>query len=161
MLTIESLYDGPLAPVDMLELSFEYRCKSRLLARTEAGVELGLFLPRGTVLRDGQKLIATDGRVVGVKAAIETLTEARCRDPRELAKAAYHLGNRHVAVELGEGWLRIAADHVLGAMLLGLGAELRPVDAAFEPEAGAYAHGHAHSGESAGAARIHEYRKSA
>ncbi len=161
MLSIETLYDGPDEPADTLELCFDYRTRSRLRARTLGGVEVGLFLPRGTILRDGQKLRASDGSVILVRAAVEALTEARCPDPLLLARAAYHLGNRHVAVQLGDGWLRIAADHVLGGMLVGLGVELRPLDAPFEPEAGAYAHGHQHAGETASPARIHEYRKSA
>ncbi|MCB1909857.1 MAG: urease accessory protein UreE [Rhodocyclaceae bacterium] len=161
MLAIERLYDGPEAPSDFLELCFDYRTRSRLRARTAGGVEVGLFLPRGTILRGGQKLQAGDGSVIGVRAAVEALTEARCADPLMLARAAYHLGNRHVAVEIGEGRLRIVADHVLGGMLAGLGIELRAVDAPFEPEAGAYALGHQHPGEGAGGARIHEYRRSA
>ena len=158
MLAIEELHVGPEAPTDHLELSFDYRTRSRLRATTVGGIEVGLFLPRGTILRGGQKLRATDGTIVGVRAAIETLTEARCADPLLLARAAYHLGNRHVAVEIGEGALRIGADHVLGGMLMGLGLELVPVDAPFEPESGAYAHGHQHPGEGASCARIHEYR---
>lgn len=161
MLTIESLYDGPAQPEDFLELSFDYRTRSRLRARTERGEDVGLFLPRGTILRGGQKLRSADGRVIGVRAAVETLTEARCADPTLLARAAYHLGNRHVAVEIGEGHLRIVADHVLGGMLMGLGIELQAVDAPFEPEAGAYAHGHQHPGDGSSGARIHEYRRSA
>lgn len=159
MLSIETLYDGPEEPVDHLELCFESRTRSRLRARTVGGLEVGLFLPRGTVLRDRQKLQAADGRVIAVRAAVEALTEVHCSNARELARAAYHLGNRHVAVQLGDSWLRFAADHVLGHMLLGLGAELAPVDAPFEPEAGAYAPGHAHPPEDSSAARIHEYRR--
>ena len=161
MLSIERLYDGPEAPSDHLELSFDYRTRSRLRARTAGGVEVGLFLPRGTILRGGQRLQASDGTVIGVRAAVEALTEARCEDPLLLARAAYHLGNRHVAVEIGEGRLRIVADHVLGGMLAGLGVALKAVDAPFEPEAGAYAHGHQHPGDGASGARIHEYRRSA
>jgi len=161
MLLIEELHDGPEAPSDHLELSFDYRTRSRLRASTLGGVEVGLFLPRGTILRGGQKLRAADGTIIGVRAAAESLTEARCEDPLQLARAAYHLGNRHVAVEIGEGRLRIVADHVLGGMLMGLGLELQAVDAPFEPEAGAYAHGHQHPGDGASGARIHEYRKSA
>lgn len=159
MLSIESLYEGPRPPSDHLELPFDYRVKSRLRALTERGVEIGLFLPRGTILRGGQKLMSRDGSVVGVRSATEALTEVRSADPRQLARAAYHLGNRHVAVQLGEGWLRIAADTVLGEMLAGMGFELRAVDAAFEPEGGAYAHGHQHPGEGSKGAKIHEYRR--
>lgn len=154
MLLIESLYDGVRAATDKLELDFGYRTKSRLRGRLASGEEVGLFLPRGTILRGGQKLHARDGRIVEVVAAPEELLEVRCADAFELARAAYHLGNRHVAVELGEGWLRIQADHVLEGMLVGLGAEVLPLRAPFEPEAGAYAHGHQHPGDGSGA-RIH------
>lgn len=154
MLLIEALYDGVRAATDTLELDFGYRTKSRLRAKLGSGQEVGLFLPRGTILRGGQKLHGSDGRIVAVVAAPEQLLEVRCADAFELARAAYHLGNRHVAVELGEGWLRIQADHVLEHMLEGLGAEVRAVTAPFEPEAGAYAHGHQHPGDGSGA-RIH------
>ena len=87
-------------------------------------------------------------------AAPEALLEVRCTDCHALTRAAYHLGNRHVAVEVGEGWLRIQADHVLEGMLRGLGAEVVALSAPFEPEAGAYAHGHQHPGDGSGA-RIH------
>ncbi len=155
MLLIEHLYTGHAAAGEALELPFEYRTKSRLRAKLKSGEEVGLFLPRGTILRGGMKLAAADGRIVEVIAAPEALLEVRCADALELARAAYHLGNRHVAVELGEGWLRIQADHVLEGMLAGLGATVTPVTAPFEPEAGAYSHGHQHPGEGSSAARIH------
>jgi len=155
MVVIETLYSGFHAATDKLELDFVHRTKSRLRARLASGAEAGLFLPRGTILRGGQKLIARDGRIVEVVAAREDLLEVRCADALELARAAYHLGNRHVPVELGEGWLRIQADHVLETMLIGLGGEVSALRAAFEPEAGAYAQGHQHAGEGGGTARIH------
>ncbi|THF63303.1 urease accessory protein UreE [Pseudothauera rhizosphaerae] len=155
MLLIEHLHTGHGVAGEQLELSFEYRTKSRLRARLKSGEEVGLFLPRGTILRGGMKLAAADGRIVEVVAAPEELLEVRCADAFELARAAYHLGNRHVAVELGESWLRIQADHVLEDMLAGLGASVAPVTAPFEPEAGAYSHGHQHEGEGAKGARIH------
>ena len=155
MLLLESHYSGSQAATEKLELDFAYRTKSRLRARLSSGEEVGLFLPRGSILRGGQKLLGKDGRIVEIVAAPEDLLEVRCADAFELARAAYHLGNRHVAVELGDGWLRIQADHVLENMLVGLGADVAPVRAAFEPEAGAYAPGHQHSGEGSGAARIH------
>lgn len=154
-LLIEALYDGPEPASERLELDFNYRTKSRLRARLASDEEVGLFLPRGTVLRGGQKLMARDGRVVEVVAAPENLIEVRCSDPFELARAAYHLGNRHVAVELGDGYLRIRADHVLEGMLIGLGASVLPVRAPFEPEAGAYAPGHQHAGDDSTGPRIH------
>ncbi len=155
MLLLESLYQGANPATEKLELDFAYRTKSRLRARLQSGEEVGLFLPRGTILRGGQKLLGKDGRIVEIIAAPEDLLEVRCEDGFELARAAYHLGNRHVAVELGDGWLRIQADHVLKGMLVGLGADVQPVSAPFEPEAGAYAPGHQHPGEGSRAARIH------
>jgi len=154
MLLIEHLYSGDDSPTDRLELPFDTRSKSRLRARLASGEEVGLFLPRGTILRGGDRLLGGGGRVVEVVAAPEALLEVRCRDPRELARAAYHLGNRHVAVEVGPEWLRLQADHVLEGMLVGLGCQVCPLTAPFEPEAGAYAPGHQHPGDGSGA-KIH------
>jgi urease accessory protein len=154
MLLIESLYSGEGVATERLELPFDTRSKSRLRARLASGEEVGLFLPRGTILRGGDRLLGQDGRVVAVVAAAEDLLEVRCRDTRELARAAFHLGNRHVAVEVGPEWLRLQADHVLEGMLVGLGCQVRALTAPFEPEAGAYAHGHQHPGDGSGA-KIH------
>ncbi len=140
-----------------LELAFEQRSKSRSRAALASGEEVALHLPRGEVLRGGDLLVASDGRVIEVHATPERVLHITCASPSALAKAAYHLGNRHVAVEIGEGWLRIAADHVLEDMLRGLGATLAAMEAAFEPEPGAYAgEGHAHD-EHAHGGKIHEY----
>ena len=99
-----------------------------------------------------------DGRVVRVVAAAEELIEVRCADSTALARAAYHLGNRHTPTQIGDGWLRIAADDVLADMLRGLGATVTRLRAPFEPEAGAYAAGHhAHSGEAKHAGVIHDF----
>ncbi|MCX9157470.1 urease accessory protein UreE [Niveibacterium sp. 24ML] len=155
MLLIETLYTGDTAPTEKLVLNFDARTKSRLRTALANGEEVGLFLPRGTILRGGDLLLAKDGRVVEVVSAPESLLEAQCASAFELARAAYHLGNRHVAVQVGAGWLRIQADHVLETMLVGLGATVRKVTAAFEPEAGAYAHGHHHSERGATEAKIH------
>jgi urease accessory protein len=155
MVVIEAIHDGPGRPDDFLELPFEHRTKSRQRTRLRTGEEVGLFLPRGTILRGGMKLAAADGRIIEVIAAPEALIEVRCAGARELARAAYHLGNRHVAVEVGEGWLRIQADHVLAGMLAALGVQTAHLVAPFEPEAGAYAHGHQHPGEGSRAARLH------
>jgi urease accessory protein len=158
MLLLEALYDGTEPASERLELDFSYRTKSRLRGKLVSGEEVGLFLPRGTILRGGQKLVARDGRIVEVVAASENLIEVRCVDALALARAAYHLGNRHVAVQVGAdaagNWLRLQADHVLEGMLLGLGATVTALRAPFEPEAGAYAHGHQHPGDGSGA-RIH------
>ena len=159
MLLIESLYNGDAAATEQLVLNFDARTKSRLRTRLASGEEVGLFLPRGGILRAGEKLQGKDGRIVEVVSAPESLLEARCNDALELARAAYHLGNRHVAVEVGRdeqgNWLRIQADHVLETMLRGLNAEVRTLSAPFEPEAGAYAPGHHHAERGATEAKIH------
>jgi len=142
-------------PYTSLELPFDLRQKSRFRATLANGEEASVVLPRGEILRGGDRLATSDGRVIAVTAKPERLLHAECDSPHALARAAYHLGNRHVPVQVGEGWLRIAADHVLERMLVGLGARVSAVEAAFEPEAGAYA-GHSH-GESPSGARIHEY----
>lgn len=171
MLLIENKYGGDKPATEWLALSFEMRCKSRLRTTLESGEEAGLFLPRGTVLRGGNRLLANDGRVVEVVSAAEKLMEARSSDPLALARAAYHLGNRHVAVELRKNCLRFGFDHVLGEMVRGLGLPVTEVVSPFEPESGAYgshgghAGGHSHTpqghsadGEGRGP-RIHEFHR--
>jgi urease accessory protein len=141
-----------------LPLPFELRQKSRLRTALESGEEIGLFLERGTILRGGDCLQSDDGRVVRVVAAPESLMEVASFDARALARAAYHLGNRHTPVQVGQGWLRFAADPVLTEMLRGMGLEVRALSAAFEPEAGAYAAGHLHhSAEARHAGIIHDF----
>jgi len=153
-------------PCGELVLPFEFRQKSRLAARLASGEEACLLLPRGTVLRGGDRLRAEDGRVVQVVAAAERLLRVTCPTARELARVAYHLGNRHVALELGDGYLCLAEDRVLAGLLEALGAMVEPREAPFEPEGGAYgrggqgAHGghHHHEDEEHGrGGRIHEY----
>ena len=141
-----------------LIMPYELRQKCRLRTQTTAGEETGLFLPRGSVLRDGDFLEAEDGRVVKVTARLEKVLQVGCPDPAQLARIAYHLGNRHVALQIGAGWLRIVNDYVLRQMVEGLGAMVVPVEAAFEPEPGAYG-GHQHQGPDAPAHRgiIHQY----
>lgn len=150
---------GPQAHADAeLTLPFELRQKSRLCTALANGEEVGLFLERGTVLRGGDYLEGNDGRVVRVVAAPEDLMEVVSGDARALARAAYHLGNRHTPVEVGEGWLRFSADHVLSEMLIGMGFAVATLSAPFEPEAGAYAAGHHHhSGEARHAGIIHDF----
>ncbi len=141
-----------------LVLPFEQRQKMRLRTTVAGGEEIGLFLERGGVLRDGEFLQADDGRVVRVVAAVEDLLEVRCADGQALARAAYHLGNRHAPAQVGAGWLRIAADEVLAGMLRGLGATVTPLRAPFDPEAGAYASGrHAHAAGPTQRGIIHDF----
>ena len=144
-----------------LRLPFEQRQKSRLHARLVSGEEVALMLPRGEILRGGDLVTASDGRIIEVVAEVEKLAHVACDGAQALGRAAYHLGNRHVPVEVGEGYLRLAADHVLEQMLAGMGARVTPIEAPFEPEGGAYAgHTHTYGGESR-AGRIHEYGKTA
>ena len=164
MLVIEQFAEPKVRATEKLELNFDTRCKSRLRTKLESGEECGLFLERGTVLRGGDKLLANDGRVVEVVAAPEQLMEAVSGDPLLITKAAYHLGNRHIAVHLLPGKLRFSSDHVLGDMVRGLGLKLAEIEAPFEPESGAYgAHGsHGHGADGEGAVgqtrpRIHDH----
>jgi urease accessory protein len=157
MLVIERFCASLDPATERLVLGFEARCKSRLRTRLESGEEVGLFLEAGTVLRGGDRLEGNDGRIVEVVAAPEPLMEVWSGSPRKLARLAYHLGNRHVVAEIGDGWLRFPADHVLRGLVVGLGADVREVTLPFEPEAGAYGHRHAH-GPQGSAAKIHEYK---
>lgn len=158
MLVIEQHAPLDATATERLVLTFDLRCKCRLRTHVESGEDTGLFLDRGTALHHGDKLLANDGRIVEVIAAPEALMEARSIDPLLLARTAYHLGNRHVAVQLDSGWLRFATDHVLRAMVVGLGLPIIEVIAPFEPESGAYGHGHTHGGETSAASIIHQYR---
>ena len=125
--------------MERLELPFELRQKSRLRARLTSGEEIGLMLARGTVMRGGDVVRAMDGREVEIVAAKEKLLHI---ESDHLARVAYHLGNRHVQVQVGHGFLRIAEDHVLEEMARKLGARVSHIEAPFEPEAGAYGHHH-------------------
>ncbi|TBU90631.1 urease accessory protein UreE [Stutzerimonas kirkiae] len=129
-----------------LELNYDARSKSRLRCFSTAGEDIGLFLERGQPpLRDGECLLAEDGRIVRVKARPEQLLHVTCTSAFELTRAAYHLGNRHVALQIGDGWLRLLDDYVLKDMLTQLGARTEAIEAPFQPEHGAYGGGHHHS----------------
>ena len=141
-----------------LKLPFDARQKSRLRTHLASGEEIGLMLPRGEILRGGDLVVASDGRVIEVVAQTESVLHITCKSDQDLIRAAYHLGNRHVPVEVAAGYLRIAADHVLAEMLEGLGATVESMQAPFEPEAGAYGGGHRHNDDEQGhAGRIHHY----
>lgn len=144
LLEIQERLDGPAQADASLALPFEVRQKSRFRAALADGTEVGVFLPRGSLLRGGDLLRAGDGRVVRVQAAPEYVSSAATRDLLLLARACYHLGNRHVPLQIGDGWVRYLHDHVLDAMVAALGLEVRQEWAPFEPEAGAYDGGHRH-----------------
>ena len=138
-LTSFAAADAP--PAATLSLGFEDRRRSRQLARLDDGREVGLDLPRGTVLRDGDRLHGEGVPVVVVRAAPETLSVARTSDAHLLARAAYHLGNRHVPLQVAPGHLAYQHDHVLDGMVRELGLTVTTERAPFEPEAGGYRHG--------------------
>jgi urease accessory protein len=130
-----------------VHLTFEARSKSRLLLTLDDGERAALVVERGRVLQGGDRVVTEDGREVEIRAAEEALLEASSNDPLLIARAAYHLGNRHVALQVMPGRLRFLHDHVLGEMLEKLGLQVTAVTAAFEPEGGAYGRHHAHGSQ--------------
>ncbi len=124
-------------------LTLDQRTRSRLRVTLDDGRPAGILLPRGTTLRDGDGLESDDGLRVRVRAARETLSRVEAADPLLLARACYHLGNRHVALQIEPGRLSYLHDHVLDDLVRGLGLPVLVVEAPFEPETGAYSgHGH-------------------
>jgi urease accessory protein len=151
MLRIERLADrhateagAETGPLLKLVLPFDLRQKSRLRATLSDGTEAALYMPRGTVLRDGDILQAEDGTLVRVESSPENVLVITAPTPFELIKAAYHLGNRHTPVEFGEGYLKIESDPVLKQMLVQLRIAVKEEFAPFQPERGAYGGGHKH-----------------
>jgi urease accessory protein len=144
---VEGAGPPPGAALATVTLTLDERRKSRLLASLDDGREAAVLLPRGSALRDGDVLRAEEGPLVRVRAAAESLSVAHTKDAHLLLRGAYHLGNRHVPLELGDGWLAYQHDHVLDDMVRGLGLVVEARLAAFEPEGGAFRHegaGHAH-----------------
>jgi urease accessory protein len=129
---------------DTLTLTLDDRIRGRFKAVTDSGREAGIFLERGHCLLHGDVLRAEDGTLVRVLAAPEDLTEATATDWLLFAKAVYHLGNRHAAMEIGSLWCRFKPDHVLEDLARHLGLTIAPITAPFQPETGAYHGGHGH-----------------
>jgi urease accessory protein len=125
-------------PNAFLSLPIDRRIKSRLKVELDDGREAGLFLPRGHILRGGEQLKSLCGMIVEIKAAPEKVSTVYCSDLHLLTRVAYHLGNRHVPLQVEFGWVRYQHDHVLDEMVEGLGAKVTTEDASFEPESGAY-----------------------
>ena len=146
-----------LAPVlvkraSTVELDWDVRQKSRFEATDSLGRQLGVFLPRGTQVRGGDVLVVEDGsmiRVIAARQAVLRITACATHGTAfDLTRAAYHLGNRHVPIELKPDHLKIAPDHVLAGMLRAMHLTVHEVEEAFEPEGGAYgagSHGHSHA----------------
>jgi urease accessory protein len=133
------------APSERVSLPFEKRTRSRLRVRLVSGRDAVLMLDRGLVLRDGDVLASDCGELVRVEAALEVVSVARGDTSRDVARAAYHLGNRHTALEVGDGFVAYLHDHVLDDMVRRLGLAVRDEKRKFEPEGGAYDnHGHGH-----------------
>jgi len=135
-----------------VELDWDVRQKSRFDTTDSAGRHIGVFLPRGTLVRGGDILVAADGSLIRVIAAPQAVLRITpCPQhgtPFDLVRAAYHLGNRHVQIELKSDHLKIEPDHVLADMLRAMHLIVKPSEEGFEPEGGAYAaggHGHDHS----------------
>lgn len=121
-----------------LTLALEQRLRSRLKVTLDNGVEAGLFLPRGTVLQQDDRIKADSGEVIRILAAEESVSTVYIENPLMMARASYHLGNRHVQLQIANGFIRYQHDHVLDDMLRGLGLDVTVEMAPFEPESGAY-----------------------
>ena len=145
MLQISERLDEPGQPDVQLTLSFDKRQKSRLRVSLDNNEDAFLVLQRGTLLRNGDLLRADNGLIIEVRAAKEEVATASTEDTLLLARACYHLGNRHVPLQVGDGWLRLQRDHVLEDMVRSLGLDVCHEEATFEPEGGAYSSNHSHS----------------
>ncbi|MBT6177757.1 MAG: urease accessory protein UreE [Deltaproteobacteria bacterium] len=145
---------------ESLTLPFELRQKSRLRVELDSGEEVAVILPRGRILRHGDQLISEAGVVVEIRAAHQRVTTVFADSYYDLVRAAYHLGNRHVALQIGTEWIRYEHDHVLDQMVMALGLRIAVEDAPFEPEPGAYSgEGHSHShGHSDGEHHSHTHK---
>jgi urease accessory protein len=146
---------------DSVVLDYDDRHRRRIAMKGTRGLSFLLDLPDAAALRSGDALALEDGRLVEVVAAPEPLLEIRCPDPLHLTRIAWHLGNRHVPTQLLTKSLRIRRDHVLEAMLRGLGASVVEIEAPFDPEGGAYAftpdHDNHHSSHHHGHSHHHEH----
>ena len=149
MLRFNRVIHSEASAYSSLTLSLEQRVKSRQRVTLDNGREAGLFLPRGSVLQQGDRLQAESGEIIEIVAAREQVSTVYISDPLLMARACYHLGNRHVPLQISDGFLRYQHDHVLDDMLRRMGLHINAEQAPFEPEAGAYgghqhAHGHHH-----------------
>jgi urease accessory protein len=136
------------APADTVVLEFDDRHRRRMTMTGTRGLAFLLDLEKAVALRGGDALVLEDGRLIEVVAAPEPLAEVRCNDQEHLVRVAWHLGNRHLPTQIMAKSLRIRRDHVIDAMLRGLGARVIEIEAPFDPEGGAYAEAsHAHAPE--------------
>ncbi len=136
-------------PIDEVLIDFDRRHRRRIVLTTQAGAELLIDFAQAVRLKDGDGLVV-EGGIVRVRARPESLLEIHAHDEGELVRIAWHLGNRHLPVQLLGDRIRIRADHVIADMVEGLGGHVEAIEAAFDPESGAYAeggHGHHHPHE--------------
>lgn len=133
--------EWPAAAADEITLDYDHRYRRRLRFSTISGAEILLDLPEAVHIRGGDALVLESGGYIAVKAADEALLEVSCADADTLARLAWHLGNRHLAVQFLPGRLRLLDDHVIAAMIPALGGTVAHISAPFDPESGAYAHG--------------------
>ena len=145
MLTFTHTTTKPVPSQQSLTLPFDQRAKSLQRIVLDDGTEAALRLEVGTVLRGGDWIATECGAVAQIRAAPEELSRVQSSSEGGLARAAYHLGNRHVLVEIANGEVRYARDIVLDEMVEGLGFEVGHIEAPFEPESGAYGHGRVHA----------------
>jgi urease accessory protein len=138
---------------DSVVLDYDDRHRRRMAMTGRRGIAFLLDLAEAVRLRHGDGLLLEDGRIVAVEAAAEPLHEIRMDDPLELARIAWHLGNRHTPAQILPDAIRLRRDHVLAAMAVGLGAEVVDIVAPFEPEGGAYEHDHSDHGREHGKIR--------
>jgi urease accessory protein len=140
---------------DTVVLDFDDRHRRRMAMTGTRGLEFLLDLENAVALRGGDALVLEDGRLIEVVAAAEPLVEIRGADPLHLVRVAWHLGNRHLPTQIMPKGLRIRRDHVIEAMVKGLGARIIEIEAPFDPEGGAYASSHAHASEAHAHAQAH------
>ncbi|KJC60581.1 urease accessory protein UreE [Bradyrhizobium sp. LTSPM299] len=152
-------------PADTVVLDFDDRHRRRMAMTGTGGFEFLLDLENAVALRGGDALVLEDGRLVEVVAAPEPLLEIRGSDPHHLIRVAWHLGNRHLPTQIMPKGLRIRRDHVIEAMVKGLGARVIEIEAPFDPEGGAYAghanaeepHAHDHTGHDHAQSHAHDH----
>ena len=145
LIKVTEILDQAASAQATLSLPFELRQKSRLRAKLDSGDEVGLMLPRGHVLRGGDYLKADNGMIIQLAAADEAVSTVTAPDTLTLQRACYHLGNRHVPLQITDHWIRYLEDHVLDDMVISLGLNVTHEQAPFEPETGAYhSQGHSH-----------------
>jgi len=139
----QATFEPPTEPGATLELDYLQRSRSRGRALDSNGDDIAWFLDRGGVIADGEVLISQQGKSIRVLAANEEVSEVHAL-PAALIHAAYHLGNRHLPLQIGDGWLRYQRDHVIDEMISSFGLKVQQRNEPFDPEVGAYHGGHRH-----------------